>query len=494
LDLQTAKLASSYGLDEPAPARTEAARDETPQRADTVTAAETRPAEDWEQFIPGLGEQWSRQIQEQAEAGSDRLREQLRDLEHLVEESKQQLASLAEAKLAYLTQAVRDESGWQLSLAVQERTLLVREAADAGVKSIKQAAAETIAQFEAAEQKRETSYQHLAQTFQAQTQVMHEAADAHVKSIKKAAEEAIAQSQAAAQKNGAGILQALEAVEQLRGEVKNSGRFVEESKQQLASLAEEKLASVGQAAAFAVTSLEEAAAKLREEFGAWERTLAESRERLAGFAEAKIALLSRVASNAVVDLDPEQGRYRPQYAASRKEPEDPFTLRSAYQSATFDDNGVPSNRRGMTAVLAVGAGLFVLVTAQQLGGYLSSPPPPVQMHLQAEAPPDFADDGPSWSDKRRVEEEAMARDYWRAAAFSLPRLYPFGSQLPADPPPEFRVDDQYATTREAESVAKTRAHYWEKIRDCWGQRRFWIESQPVKETLADRLRGVWARN
>jgi hypothetical protein len=521
--------------------------------AETVTAAETRPPEDSEKVNRGLGEQWSRQIQEQAEAGSERLREQLRELEHVVEKSKQRLVSLAEVQLAFLTQAIRDEYGRQLAQSIRERTQVVQEAAEAGVKSTKQAAEEAIAQLVAAEQKRETSYQQLAQTFQEQTQAMHEAADAHVESIKQAAEEAIAQSQAAAQKNEASILAcasaaeerftgvssaldalegrvralagdfqsesakraedlektaqelggrwsrqfqqpAQEAVEQLREEVKNSGQFVEGSKQQLASLAEAKLASVSQAAAYAVASLEAAVEKLREEFGASERTLAESRERLAGFAEAKIALLSQVASSAVADLEAEQIRFRRQYATSRKEPEDLFTRRSVLHSATFNDNGAPSNRRGVTAVLAVGAGLFLVVAVQQLGAYLSTPPPPVQMHLQAEAPPEFADESPSWSVTRRVEEEEIARDYWRAAAFSLQRIYPFDSQLPADPPPEFQVDNQYATTGGAGSVAKTRAHYWEKLRACWGQRRFWVESQPVKETWADRLRGVWARN
>jgi hypothetical protein len=493
LDLQTAKLASSDGRAEPAPARTDAARDEKPHMAETVTAAETRAADNAEKVKRRLEELWSRQIQEQTEAGSERLREQLRELERVVEESKQQVASLAEAKLAFLMQAVRDEYGRQLAQSIQERTQTVQEAADSGVKSIKQTVEEAIAQFEAAEQKRGTSYQQLAQTFQEQAQAMHEAADAHVKSIKQTAEEAIAQSQAAAQMHESSILQAREAVEQLREEVKNSGRFVEGSKQQLASLAEEKLASVGQAAAYAAASLETAAAKLREEFGAAERTFAESRERLAGFAEARIALLNQIASSAVADLEAGQRSFRPQYATARKEPGDLFARRPAYQSATFDDNGAPSNRRGVTAVLAVGAGLFLLVTAQQLSVHLSTPLP-VEMHLQAEAPPDFADDGPSWSVQRRVEEEEMARDYWRVAAFSLPRLYPFGSQLPADPPPEFQVDNQYSTTGGAGSVAKTRAHYWEKLRTCWGQRRFWIEIQPVKETWADRLRGVWARN
>jgi hypothetical protein len=380
---------------------------------------------------------------------------------------------------------------------------------------------------------------------------MHEAADAHVKSIKQAAEEAIAQSQAAAQKNEASILasasaaeerftgvssalealhgrvgalagdlqlesakraedfekaaqelggrwsrqfqqQAQEAMEQLREEVKNSGRFVEGSKQQLASLAEAKLASVGQAAGYAAASLETAAAKLREEFGTSERTLAESRERLAGFAEARIALLNQVASSAVADLEAEQRRYRPQYATSRKELEGLFTRRSAYPSPIFDDNGAPSKRRRVTAMLTLAAGLFLVVTARQVGVYLSTPPP-VQMHLQGEAPPNFADESPNWSAKRRAKEEETARDYWRAAAFSLQRRYPFGSQLPADPLPEFQVDNQYDPTEDARAVAETRARYWEKLRACWVQRRFWLESQPEKETWEDRLRRFWAR-
>jgi Txe/YoeB family toxin of Txe-Axe toxin-antitoxin module len=551
LDLQTPKVASSDRRAEPAPARNQAARDEKAHMAETFTAAETRSAGNPEKINRGQGEQWSRQIQEQAEAGSARLREQLRELEHIVEESKKQLASLAVAKLAFLTQAVRDDYGRQLAESIQERTQTMQEAADAGVKSIKQAAVEAIAQFEAAEQKRETSYQQLPQTFQEQTQAMHEAADAHVKSIKQAAEEAIAQTQDAAQKNEASILacasaaeerftgvssalealegrvralegdlqsetakrtedfektaqelggrwsrqfqeQAHEAVEKLREEIENSGRFVEGSKQQLASLAEAKLASVDQAAAYAVASLETAVEKLREELGASERTLVESRERLAGFAEARIALLNQVASSAVTNLEAEHARFR-RHGTPRKETEELFTRRSVHQPATSDNNGAHSNRRGVTTLVAVGAGLFLVVTAQQLGEYLSTPPP-VQMHLQAEAPADFADESPSWSTKRRVEEEELARDYWRAAAFSLPRIFPFGSQLPADPPPEFQADNPYPTTGGAESVAKTRAHYWEKLRDCWGQSRFWVESQPAKETWADRLRGVWARN
>jgi hypothetical protein len=113
------------------------------------------------------------------------------------------------------------------------------------------------------------------------------------------------------------------------------------------------------------------------------------------------------------------------------------------------------------------------------------------MHLQTEAPSDFADQSPYWTAKRRAKEEETAQAYWRAAAFSLQRRYPFGSVLPADPPPEFQVGNEYALSGGEGAVTETRAHYWEKLRACWGQRRFWIASQPERETWAGRVRRAW---
>jgi len=267
---------------------------------------------------------------------------------------------------------------------------------------------------------------------------------------------------------------------------------LEESKQQLASFAEARLASLDQAAANAVASLEAAAEKLREEVSNAERALAQSREQLASQAEAKIALLSRLASRAVVDIEAEQRRFRSPYNTSPKEPGDLYTRRSANQPAAFDNHATPSKRRAVAAMLTLGAALFLVVTIAPLGEYLSTPPP-VQMHLQAEVPSDFADQSPYWSTKRRAKEEETAEAYWRAAVFSLPSRYPFGSQLPADPPPEFQVGDQYAPTQGAGTVAEIRAHYWEKLQAYWAQRRFWIETQPENDTWATRLRHVWGR-
>ena len=287
--------------------------------------------------------------------------------------------------------------------------------------------------------------------------------------------------------------QAEAAMEKLRQEVTNSGRAFEESKQQLASLAEAKLASLNQAATDTTASLEAAMAKLREEVGNSGRAIAENKRELASLAKARIVLPNQVASNAVANVEAEQRRFRDPYEISRKGPGDVSTRRSANQPLTADDPGNPSKRRGVVAMLSLAAGLFLVVTVPPLGVYLSTPPP-VQMHLQSEMPPDFADQSPYWSVKRRAKEAETAQAYWRAAVFSLQRGYSYGSVLPADPLPEFQVDSQFTSTGGAAAVAQTRARYWEKLRAYWGQRRFWVASQPVKETLGERLRRFWEQH
>ena len=356
------------------------------------------PAALSEKTAQDLREQWFKEFERQAEAAMEKLREEVTNSGRAFEESKQQLASLAEAKLASLNQAATDAA----------------------------------ASLEAAMAK-------------------------------------------------------------LREEVGNAGRAIAESKRELARLAEAKLASLNQAATDTTASLEAAMANLREEVGNAGRAVAESKRELASLAKARIALPNQVASNAVANVEAEQRRFRGPYEISRKGPGDVSTRRSANQPLTADDPGNPSKRRGVVAMLSLAAGLFLVVTVPPLGVYLSTPPP-VQMHLQSEMPPDFADQSPYWSVKRRAKEAETAQAYWRAAVFSLQRGYSYGSVLPADPLPEFQVDSQFTSTGGAAAVAETRARYWEKLRAYWGQRRFWVASQPVKETLGERLRRFWEQH
>ncbi len=151
-------------------------------------------AEELERVARELGGQWASQFQEQAEAALAKLREELQSSSQAIEQSKQQLASLAEAKIASLSQATQDEYAQRLAQALHEQTREMRTVADGEVNSIKHAAAEAIGQ-------------------------MSDKLEDQVEA----------------------------AVATLREELQTSSQAVEQSKLQLAGLAEAKLASLSQA-------------------------------------------------------------------------------------------------------------------------------------------------------------------------------------------------------------------------------------------------------
>ncbi|MGC9996353.1 MAG: hypothetical protein ABSE79_13625 [Terriglobia bacterium] len=421
-----------------------------------------------------------------------KLREEVGNSGRAIAESKRELASLAEPKPVSLNQAavdavgsleaamakLREEVG-NSGRAIAESKQQLASLAEAKLASLNQAAVDAAGSLEAAMAKLREEVGNSGRAIGESKQQLASLAEAKLASLNQAAVDA------------AGSLEAEMA--KLREEVGNSGRAIGESKQQLASLAEAKLASLNQAAVDAAGSLEAEMAKLREEVGNSGRAIAENKRELASLAKARIVLPNQVASNAVANVEAEQRRFRDPYEISRKGPGDVSTRRSANQPLTADDPGNPSKRRGVVAMLSLAAGLFLVVTVPPLGVYLSTPPP-VQMHLQSEMPPDFADQSPYWSVKRRAKEAETAQAYWRAAVFSLQRGYSYGSVLPADPLPEFQVDSQFTSTGGAAAVAQTRARYWEKLRAYWGQRRFWVASQPVKETLGERLRRFWEQH
>jgi len=442
-----------------------------------------------EKTAQDLREQWFKEFERQAQAAMEKLREEVTNSGRAFEESKQQLASLAEAKLASLNQAatvaagsleaavkqLREEVG-SSGRAFEESKRQLASLAEAKLASLNQAATVAAGGLEAAVKQLREEVGNSGRAFEESKQQLASLAEARLVSLNQAAADPAVSLESA--------------VKQLHEEVSNSGRAFEESKQQLASLAEAKLASLNQAATDAAGSLEAAMAKLREEVGNSGRAIAESKRELAGLAEAKIALLNQVASDAVASVEAEQKRFRGPFEISPKGLGDVSTRRSPNQPPTVDDPGNAAKRRGVVAMLSLAAGLFLIVTVAPFGVYLSTPPP-VQMHLQSEMPPDFADQSPYWSAKRRAKEEETARAYWRAAASGLQMRYTFGSVLPADPLPEFQVDLQYAPTGGEGAATETRTRYWEKLRAYWGKRRFWVASQPVNETWGEHLRRVW---
>ena len=253
-------------------------------RLQAVQGRGANHAEELERVARELGGQWASEFQKQAEVALAKLREELQSSSQAVEQSKQQLASLAEAKLASLSQATQDEYAQRLAQALHEQTQEMHAAADGEVASIRQAAAEAIAQLQgkleqqaqavvttlreelqsssqAVEQSKQQLaslaeaklaslsqstqdeyVQRLAQALRDQTREMRTVADGEVNSIKHAAAEAIGQLSDKLEE------QVEAAVATLREELQSSSQAVEQSKHQLASLAEAKLASLSQAA------------------------------------------------------------------------------------------------------------------------------------------------------------------------------------------------------------------------------------------------------
>ena len=422
-----------------------------------------RQAEDLEKIAQDLGGQWSQQFQGEAEAALERLREELKNSGRLVEEGKQQLASLTEAKLASLSQATREEYGLQLMQAFREYAQVMHEVADVEVESIQQAAQEAIAQLQAAEQKRETGFVARAG-----------AAEERLTEVSMAVE---------ALEGRVGAL-----VEGFHGRLEGTLQvFQEKGARQAKDL--EKIAEHlgGQWSQQFQEQTEAAAKRLREELKNSGRLVEESRQQLASLAKAKLTSLSQVADNAAAGLEAEQRRLKKQYENSRRGLEELLERGWTKPPSPSFQHEIRPKRRGIVAQQALVAGLCLVITVPVLGVYLSRG---AVMQLQPEAPAEFIEQSPNWNDKRRAHEEEVAQAYWQVAVVNLQEKYPFGSELPVDPPPEFQIDQKYIAPGSAKAFSETRAVYWENLRRSWVQPQSWVERHEWNTQWAARLRHI----
>ena len=85
----------------------------------------------------------------------------------------------------------------------------------------------------------------------------------------------------------------------------------------------------------------------------------------------------------------------------------------------------------------------------------------------------------------------MAQAYWQVAVVGLQERYPFGSELPAEPPTEFQVENKYVPPGSAKAFSEARERYWEKLRRSWVQRQSWVERHEWNTQWAARLRHIW---
>jgi hypothetical protein len=235
---------------------------------------------------------------------------------------------------------------------------------------------------------------------------------------------------------------------------------------------------------------EAAVKRLREELKNSGRVVEESKQQLASLVKAKLAALSQVADNAAAGLEAEQRQLKNQYETSRRELEDlvergwtPSPSRSPSLQRVN-----PPEWRAMVPRLALLAGACLVIMLLLTGVYLSRD---LVMQLQPQAPAEFIDQSPSLNAKQRIREEELAQAYWRVAVVSLQERYPFGSELPAEPPADFQVDDRYFPAGGAKASAETRAYYWERLRSIWARRQSWVEFHEWNTPLAAGLRHVF---
>ena len=397
-----------------------------------------KQAKGLEKIAQELGGQWSQQFQKQAEAVLESLREEVKNSQLVVEESKRELASVAEAKLGQVGTLIEDFQG---------RT-------EGSLQAV---------QVNGAKQREELekTAQELGGRWSQQFQMEAEAA-----------------------------------AERLREEVENSRRVVEVSKQALQGSGAKQAEEFQRAAQelgvrwsqqFQMQA-EAAVEKLREEVKSSRREMEESKRQLSRLVEAKVAYLSQVAANAASGFEAERKR-KSQYEGSRPELGNLEAAHSTQLSRPSFPHENRLDRRGIIAPVGVMAGVFLVIMAIAMGEHLSSPRRVLQ--LQPEAPAEFIDQSPEWSSVRRIQEELLAQAYWNVAVLSLQQRYPFGTELPVDPHPNFKSIGNTCQREVRRLFPKQGARYWEKLRRIWVQRRPWIESHGEEPQWVPRLRQVW---
>ena len=91
--------------------------------------------------------------------------------------------------------------------------------------------------------------------------------------------------------------------------------------------------------------------------------------------------------------------------------------------------------------------------------------------LRADMPAQFFSDGNASDGRSPGLEKKIAWAYWESAQMNVQWKYPYQHPLPADPPPEFKVDAQALGS--SASDAATRTLYWRRLQEIWSLPDAW---------------------
>lgn len=503
LDLRLPKLVPPESCSEPALSPPQIARLEKDSPLETAVQAATMQAEDLEGFSPKLAEQWWRRFRTEAEAAMTGLREEIKTLGKGLEQSEQRLACLAEEKMASLWEARQEQFDMHMAVALQEHAREVHEATAAEMESIKKAAGEAVARLEAAEGKRETSFaarigeaeERLSgvsvalEAVEGRLRALVEGFEGRIESalqalqgkVEKQAEDLEKLAQELAGRWSEQFQKQAEAtIEKLREEANQARRLAEESERRSASVFEANLESLNQAVVSATAGL---AAEQKE----W---VEESQRQLSSVVQEKVESLSQFAASLTASLQAEHRQLRNEYEASRRDFDNLLSRRPRTTFFLPSQHENRRERRGIVLRLAMVTGMLLAFTVSVLAVYLWTVP---VMQLQALPPAEFIDESPNWGPIRRGREQEVAQAYWQVAVANLQEKYPFGSELPTQPPREFDAGKKYLPAGGAKTLSETRDHYWQKLRKIWVQRDSWVETSEWDAQWGSRFKHLWGQ-
>ena len=95
------------------------------------------------------------------------------------------------------------------------------------------------------------------------------------------------------------------------------------------------------------------------------------------------------------------------------------------------------------------------------------------MRLKSEPPVGFMETRKEWDATRRAVEGRAARAYWQLAINTVQWKFAFGTELPAYPIDEFKLDEKDFSRSGIEAASTTRARYWNKLRETWPRPETW---------------------
>jgi hypothetical protein len=98
------------------------------------------------------------------------------------------------------------------------------------------------------------------------------------------------------------------------------------------------------------------------------------------------------------------------------------------------------------------------------------------IHLRADPPAEFMAARPDLNAMQRATEERLARAYWSSAIKYVQSKYEFGTNLPNEPVPEFKLEATGPRGGKSKSDSDTRTRYWQRLRQVWIQPQAWQKS------------------